>query len=73
MFGGHQLLNNTNWYKVKLPITKYIPIVQHFQYFSRSLTKLSYFVSLDVQTRGLQCYFSVGSKGTMQKTNEEDE
>jgi hypothetical protein len=42
--------------------------LNNFQYFPQSLTKLSDFLSLDVQIKGLQMLFGIRNKGATQKT-----
>lgn len=64
-------------YRVKLPVIKYVLIIEHFQIISSSLNQIEQFLQFlchwTRKQEGNECSFSVRSERAMQKTQEEDE
>jgi hypothetical protein len=69
--------SNIDWYfsftRVELSITEHVPIIEHFPIFFSFLNQIEWFLChWRHKLEGYTCYFTVRSKGTTEKTQEED-
>jgi hypothetical protein len=56
------------------PITKHIPIIEHFEIFYSLVNQIKQFLChWMLKLKGFKCSLSVRSKGATQRTQEEDE